>query len=383
MNLSRLLRPVSLTLFAVLILLACSVHAGALTPYSYPTSQDYKASVYYKNLTALTPTGNARNDVLAVALSQLGYHEGDSDADFGGKNAAGSRNFVEYNRLAGKLDNNEGNGMSFGYAWCASFVNWCLRQAGVPKTVAGGEVSCSRWIRDFLKPSAVWMPSISAGGSYTPKPADLIFFRKSGSSSLSTHVGLVLYTDETYVYTVEGNTAENAVALDRYALTDPYIVGYGAPRYDEGAVPTVDYGTGGTVCGIYIVTADSLYVRAEPSTDGATVGGLKRSDTVTAVGFENGYARIEWAGGTAYTSRHYLTLVEADRTAALPDGTESSPLESGSPDAPESSENSTESPPPAPPSLADGAGCGAVLSPVLFLAILPLPVLLSKRKKRG
>jgi hypothetical protein len=32
-----------------------------------------------------------------IALSQLGHHEGDSDADMDGWNLGGTNNFVEYN----------------------------------------------------------------------------------------------------------------------------------------------------------------------------------------------------------------------------------------------------------------------------------------------
>ena len=106
----------------------------AITP-TYTVSSDYKSSKYYSNLKNLTLTGNQRSDVVRVALTQLGYHEGNSDKDFAGGNTKGSRNFVEYNRYHGKLDNNEGNGTSYGYYWCASFSTWCAVQAGIPSSI--------------------------------------------------------------------------------------------------------------------------------------------------------------------------------------------------------------------------------------------------------
>ena len=105
-------------------------------------SDEYLASKYYANLCSVELTGDGPTDVLLVALSQLGYHEGNSDADMAGGNADGSRNFVEYNRLHGKVDNNEGNGYSYGYHWCCAFATWCLRAAGVSESIVKNSVSC-------------------------------------------------------------------------------------------------------------------------------------------------------------------------------------------------------------------------------------------------
>ena len=308
---TSLFRYVSAVLLSALLLFpVLSLTAYALSPYSYNMSSDYKNSVYYKNLQSIELSGNGAADLLAVAMSQLGYHEGNSGSDFAGGNATGNKNFVEYNRLYGKLDNNEGNGYSYGYAWCASFVNWCLRQAGIPESVAGGEVSCTRWIRDFLKPKGLWKDSPSRGGSYVPRAGDLIFFKKSGSSALSTHVGIVRYTDRTYVHTVEGNTASGAVALDAYPLDSSYIIGYGAPAYETGDATVCDYEKSGKLAGRYIVTADSLNIRQKASASSKRIGVLSKADIVTVYDFEEGFARIVTANGTeGYTSRYYLELV--------------------------------------------------------------------------
>ena len=221
------------------------ITANAAQP-SYEMSDVYKASKFYKNFTAVTLTGDQRKDVIAIALSQIGYHEGNSTADFGGESKDGIRDFVEYNVMSGQYDNGQGNGVSYGYYWCASFVNWCLRQAGVSKDAsAGAEISCQRWI------SACSNAGIfKSRGSYIPKSGDMIFFRDKGSSVSSTHIGLVLYVDGGKVYTVEGNTSFNNdyssdgeyVALKHYSLDSDYIVGYGCPKYNtESSYKRVDY----------------------------------------------------------------------------------------------------------------------------------------------
>ena len=297
-----------LLLVAVLSALVVIPASAAITPYDYNMSSDYKNSVFYKNLTSLTLTGNGATDLLMVAISQLGYHEGDSDADFAGMNASGGRNFVEYNRLYGKVDNQEGNGVSYGYAWCASFVNWCLRQAGIAKTVAGGEISCSRWINNFLKPNNIWQDAKSWGGTYMPKAGDLIFFRTVGSNSLSTHIGIVRYADDKNVYTIEGN-AGGRVGFFTYTHDDVYVIGYGTPNYSTDGYATFDYSQK-IQPGVFIVTADTLNVRPDASLTNAPIARLSKAETVTVYAFDGSFGRVILDDGReGYISTSYIEFV--------------------------------------------------------------------------
>ena len=230
---------------------------------SYNASTQYKKSRYYENLQKIPLSGDQAADTIAIALSQLGYHEGNSDADLGGLNTSGTRDFVEYNVLYGKLDNNQGNGVSYGYYWCASFVNWCLRQARVSKTAsATGEVSCQRWLA-ACKSAEIYTEK----SGYSPKAGDLIFFKDTGSYVSSTHMGIVLYSDGSRVYTVEGNTSDgsfssngNYVALKSYSLTSSYIVGYATPKYEKNEkVLPVDYSGKHMSTGLYVAKKNIQY----------------------------------------------------------------------------------------------------------------------------
>ena len=206
-------------------------------------------------------------DTLAIALSQLGYHEGNDDTEFDGLSIDGNRDFVEYNVLYGKLDNDQGNGLSYGYYWCASFVNWCLRQAEVSQEAsADAEVSCRRWLSS-CKSAGIY----SAKNGYRPKSGDLIFFKDKNSFATTTHMGLVLYSDGKNVYTIEGNTSNgsefssdgNYVALKSYPLTSTYIVGYASPDYDVvDDINRVDY-SGTTLSAGKYITTDEIYVYSD------------------------------------------------------------------------------------------------------------------------
>ena len=134
-NKRRLLR---LILTAVLILSSfslLSIPVRAAEP-TYEFSDEYEESVYFEEFSDYELTGDMRRDVVSIAYTQLGYHEGNHVSELHGRNVYGSRNFTEYNRIWGALDNGEGNGVSVGYAWCAAFVTWCLRQSQVPAEVA-------------------------------------------------------------------------------------------------------------------------------------------------------------------------------------------------------------------------------------------------------
>ena len=108
-------------LFLILALILAMAFALAVPALgaeaTYQMTAQYMASRYYDNFCKVPLSGDQVTDVLAIALSQLGYHEGDSNADLGGMNTKGSKDFVEYNVLYGRLDNNQGNGLSYGYYW--------------------------------------------------------------------------------------------------------------------------------------------------------------------------------------------------------------------------------------------------------------------------
>ncbi len=225
---------------------------------NYEFSDAYKTSVWYKNFTLLSLGKNQRNNVLQIAVSQLGYHEGNSRADHDGMNETGSKNYTEYGRLL--IDRNGDPYDDTAYEWCACFVNWCLNQAHFD--TASSEIGCWMWAEE-LKGMGMFQDSKAYGGSYTPKPADMIIFNRKGNNGGANHIGYVLYTTKTHVYTIEGN-AGNSVSTHVYSLDDVIIIGYGTPEYDEGGVPTIDYAyTEGRPAGLYIVGERDLSLYAK------------------------------------------------------------------------------------------------------------------------
>ncbi len=296
-------------IFIALLIPVITAPASAVSPV-HNTSDEYLVSQYYANLKSVTLTGDQRTDVVLVALSQLGYHEGNSEAEMGGGNTSGTRNFVEFNRLFGKLDNDEGNGVSYGYAWCAAFATWSIRTAGVPVSILKTEVSCIRLI-DWLKSYSTYNTRQSG---YVPEKGDLIFFKSPTSTAISTHVGIVRYVSGSTVYTIEGNTSSECVSLRSYELTDTYIVGYGVPAYASNPSKAIDFSmAGGYLTGTYFVNTATLNVRSGPSTSYENVGSLYYGMKVTVLSVSSGWGKIRLDGRDGWIYLGYAQYVPSAR----------------------------------------------------------------------
>lgn len=297
-----------LSIALIVSLLALPAAASIKPNYAaYEYGEAYVTSNYYDQLLEAKAklTGDHRYDVILIALSQVGYHEGNSDADMDGWNLGGSENFVEYNRLFCKLEG------IWGYAWCAAFVSWCQFQAGIPAEIDCSEVSCPRMINEILKPQGLYKTRESG---YVPLIGDLIYFKNATSNAISTHVGLVIGVRDGYVFTVEGNGGER-VARHKYAIDDSYIVGYGALKYEtkEGTDYSVfSLEEDSSKPGKYVVTADSLNVRAGGGTSFPVIGALKNGDEVEVLKFNENWGKIDFGGKEGWISASYLRSTEVN-----------------------------------------------------------------------
>ena len=310
MNLKKL---TAIALASILLVSAAGPVASALTPHGtgilcrnwlkndpdYQFSDAYKTSVWYENFTSLELTSNDRNNILRIAVSQLGYHEGDSAKDFDGMNKSGSSNYIEYARLLVPHYNDNA------YEWCACFVNWCLNQARFDK--ASSEIGCWKWVGE-LKTMKMWQDSTAYKGTYTPKPADMIFFNWDGKNTGSGHIGYVLYTTETHVFTIEGN-ADNNVTVRSYALSDPRVIGYGTPPYNEGDEPTIDWSyKDGMLRGTYVVNSYNAALKKAPGATGR-ICSVPAGSAVTLHEVDGDYARITYGDKEGYLLTSLLFLM--------------------------------------------------------------------------
>ena len=169
---------------------------------------------------------NYREAIVACAKKYIGTTEPKGDDQF----------IAAYNKSVGTNFNME-------TPWCAMFVTYCARLAGVPTTIIPNFASCSVSINSFFKPKGVWHLRTSG---YKPQAGDLIYYDWDKDSS-PNHVGIVAGIEGNKVVTIEGNTSNPAgktaydgVYSKKVALTSTTILGYVSPAYPSTtAAPSV------------------------------------------------------------------------------------------------------------------------------------------------
>ena len=266
-----------------------------------------------------TNTGNQRQDILAVAMTQLGYTERfENDTKFG-----------------------DWGGYPY-QPWCATFISWCARQADIST--------------DILKHSARAKPSSFGikyyhGSRYTPQPGDLFF------TSGFEHVGMVYKVEGSYFIAIEGNAKEYDpdippdpdedsyfVMTNRRRISDHY---FGVPNYkgtdeahtyvkeEEAGHPHKEYyrcttcgdqyDTGYTAvhsdctkcmscgckasgAGYYMVYNyhDPVRIRTGHSTSADYIGYATQGEVVYVYGTSNGWAYIDFDGKRGHMKTQYL-----------------------------------------------------------------------------
>ena len=107
--------------------------------------------------------------------------------------------------------------------WCACFVSWCYNQAGKSEPRFAG----CEWVGvPWFQSRGQW----GARGYENLAPGDAIFFDWDLDGT-ADHVGLVIGTDGSRVYTVEGNSGD-ACKIKSYDLNYQCIKGYGLMNWD-------------------------------------------------------------------------------------------------------------------------------------------------------
>ena len=169
--------------------------------------------------------GGTAAELVALAASQVGYHEKASNANLDDFYAnSGSNNYNKYARDIGVAN---------GYAWCATFIWWCMRTANVPESAYPSRTTVTR---DWFNERGLYR----ARGTYTPKPGDYVVFGNVA------HCGIVESVSGNTMCTIEGNSSDQ-VKRNTYALTNSYILGYGIINYNgSSSGSNTSTGTGQT-----------------------------------------------------------------------------------------------------------------------------------------
>ncbi|MCQ2450299.1 MAG: CHAP domain-containing protein, partial [Clostridia bacterium] len=232
---------------------------------TYEPSAAYKSSKYYTALCNVQLTGDQRTDIVNIALSQEGYYEGNNLSQLNGM-TKGANDYTEYGYWYSKSHPN--------YAWCAIFINWCARQAGIPTSV----ISTSALAAEGNLVKNYYAYSSTAN----IQPGDLLHIK----NSYGNHVAMVYAVDSENIYSIEGNMSD-MVRKSYYKRKTGYAyygsseyIGYYAkpsytsvtlegestlmlsnPVYPSGNYPTMkSFGLSGTFISNYPITTVSAYV---------------------------------------------------------------------------------------------------------------------------
>ncbi len=188
-----------------------------------------------------TNMGYDPQKVIDIAMAEVGYLEKKDKNNLDDKTAnAGDKNYTKYARDLDALGFYNGRKQSV--AWCDIFVDWCFVQAyGLEAALKLtnqplGKNNCGagcKYSRQYYKKNGRLFD--------TPQPGDQIFFwpKDAIGGPAVAHTGLVYAVDNTYVYTIEGNTSGangvvangGGVCKKKYKLTYNRIAGYGRPEY--------------------------------------------------------------------------------------------------------------------------------------------------------
>lgn len=116
------------------------------------------------------------------------------------------------------------------YPWCAVFVWWVFRTAGVSNLYFGGDktASCTTLMRYYK----------AMGKLVTDyKPGDMVFYQFD-KDSYADHVGIIESVEKDYITAIEGNTSEsgsqtNGGAVLRKRRKKSLIYAVARPYYDD------------------------------------------------------------------------------------------------------------------------------------------------------
>ena len=216
------------------------------------------------------------NQVIAVAKSQVGLHEGYAEG--------GWTNIIRY------ADEVPGLAWAQGQSYCATFTSWVAMRAGVA-TLFPRTADCSAavtWYNSRNRWS--WYPALGAQAMYGTSGQD--------------HTGIVYAYDATYIWTIEANTADNGSAegdgvyFRKRKRSDANVYGYGVPAYAEGVV-TAEVAKKGVTGYTYAVST------LRPGPASLQPGGLMTNNLVTDTLSVNGAAHA----GRMFLQQDSLTSV--------------------------------------------------------------------------
>lgn len=150
--------------------------------------------------------GDIRKKLVDIAAKEVGTKEE-------GENAGAK--IVEYRKAV----TGAGEDANANEPWCADFVSWVFKQAGVPigKEGAGDDWTVS--LKQWAEGNGRWRDK-----SAPPQPGDMIMFDWEGDGKVD-HVGMVDHMEGNTIHTIEGNSSDQ-VKRNTYDMGSGKVLGF-------------------------------------------------------------------------------------------------------------------------------------------------------------
>ena len=189
-------------------------HTHELSCYSDPDADVETAENWENTFSKVELSGDYREDVMAIAKTQLGYKE--SEKNYKVDENGDAKGYTRYGAWYGDKYGD----------WDAMFVSFCLDYAKVE--LPDGGKTCADWIRSL---SAKECARYHDAKDYAPKQGDLVFLDsdKDGQADRMGFVAeLTKATEEKAagIKTIEGDS-DDSVQYVEYEQADKKIIGYG------------------------------------------------------------------------------------------------------------------------------------------------------------
>ncbi|MBQ8893217.1 MAG: hypothetical protein IJ043_02270 [Clostridia bacterium] len=183
-------------------------HIHIATCYSNYTADLETASDWEATFAEISLTGEAGQDIAAIAESQLGYRE--STLNYMLNEDGSRRGYTRYGEWYG---NPYGD-------WSAMFASFCLHYGGITGDIvpynSGANAMLTAWQAEGLAAEAA---------GYSPRIGDLVFLDPAGKGSC-TDIGIITAIDSA-ITVIQGNSNDQVEMLI-YELSDPRILCYGS-----------------------------------------------------------------------------------------------------------------------------------------------------------
>lgn len=209
-------------------------------------------------------SGNLKDDILAIASTQIGYTTEDGKSKYD-------------SAVSGTSDN-----------WSSAFLGWCANEASAPEEVIPRTADVKQLYEFYRNNASVHNPD-----EHFPVTGDIIFLSNNNEIDFC---GIVVSADDEYITAIVGND-DNAVKKKMYSVTLSKIYAYATPNYSLEAEHKP---------GRHMTTASSLNFRTEPTTASQVICTIPLGTIVTITNISGEWGKITYNNKEGWINLQYV-----------------------------------------------------------------------------